>query len=352
MLVLHVVASPSGGGAEALAKELSKIETDRIVSKAVYFNITYGDTISKSDYCLSLSPRSFLSIFKIRRILKEELKKQSRVIVHAHLTWPLFFCRLAALWLPVTLVYTEHSTHNKRRNHPVLKWVDQWFYRGYRNVICISPAVRDALGGWLGSEKKLCVINNGAILGKFHPISARPPGVRLVSVGRLVPAKGFDIAIQAVAKMRAEVDSYLIWGDGPERVRLQALIDNLEAGDFIRLMGWSNRISEELSQASIQLIPSRWEGFGLAAVEGMSTGLPVLASAIPGLSEVVGEGEGRMLVQDCASPDAWISAIKTMNSRVARASDYVSSDVRKRSEMFSLDQMKALYAEFYAGLIV
>src|SRR5690606_31342353 len=122
------------------------------------------------------------------------------------------------------------------------------------------------------------------------------------------------------------------------------------AGDYIRLMGWSNNVLEELSEATIQIIPSRWEGFGLVAVEGMSTGLAVLASAVPGLSEVVGEGFGRKLVQNFDSPIAWREAIRDMRSTILLKKDLASVDARSHSEMFSIDKMKASYIIFYETL--
>lgn len=349
-LIVHVVPAPFGGGAEHLAKELSEIKTSRINSKAIYFSYPHAMKVSSKDYYLGISLRNPTAIFRIRHILKRELKSYGEIIVHAHLTWPLFFCRLAALWLPVILIYTEHSTYNKRRRFRFLKWLDRWFYRGYRQIICISSAVQDALQRWLGSTHQLVVINNGAVLGEYCPASCRPEEVHLISVGRLVSAKGFDVTIRAVSELKNEIASYLIWGDGPCRSELQALIDRANAGDFIRLMGWSDNIPQKLSKASILLVPSRWEGFGLVAVEGMSTGLPVLASAVPGLSEIVGKGVGRVVVQNFNSPAAWKEAIRAMKSVMQQKKDEVSLDVRSRSEMFSIEKMKTSHISFYEDL--
>lgn len=350
-LVIQVVPSPSGGGAEVLAKELSGIVSGSFESKALYFSGTERDVLSESNYCIDCSPRNFFSIIKIRNILRRELRNYRTVLVHAHLTWPLFFCRLAALGLPVVLLYTEHNTYNKRRSIPLWRWFDRWFYKGYRKIVCISTAVLDSLSEWLGSDENLCVVNNGAHLNDYKPLSHRTAGLRLISVGRLVAAKGFDVAITAVAELRGEVESYQIWGEGPDRASLQSLIDKLGVGDFIQLMGWSDCVNDHLTSATLQLIPSRWEGFGLVAIEGMSTGLPILVSEVPGLSDVVGEGPGRVLVSNFHSSNAWVAAIRSMSARISNSSDALSEDVRQRSELFSLDKMKSDYIYLYHELI-
>src|SRR5690606_3134508 len=194
------------------------------------------------------------------------------VVVHVHLTWPFFYVTLASLGLSKTrLVYTEHSTSNKRRKIPLLWVLERLFYGRYARVICISQGVHDSLAKWVGPgvAQHLVTIPNGSriySLAQRPTLDARLP--QLVSVGSLSSRKNFATTILALAQIRDEIGHYTIIGEGPERSRLEAIIRREQLEDKVRLVGWSEVIESYLHAADIQLIPSLWEGFGLVAVEG------------------------------------------------------------------------------------
>jgi glycosyltransferase involved in cell wall biosynthesis len=115
---------------------------------------------------------------------------------------------------------------------------------------------------------------------------------RIISVGSLKRVKGHDVLIEA---FRDVVDTYpsatlQIVGDGPLRSEYEALIDQKGLAERVELMGWCSpeEVRKRLRKASLFVFPSRHEGFGLALVEAMAVGLPVVASDTGGIPEVVG----------------------------------------------------------------
>ena len=167
--VIHVITSPCAGGAELLVRELNKRTNELgIKSKAIYFNYwaECAKTIEFSDneQSLNISYRNPFAVIALRKLFKSELIDNSSLIVHVHLTWPMFFVPLACAGLPVKLVFTEHSTTNKRRNLPFFKYFERVFYNRYNSIVAITSGVKETLLDWLGPSlsNKVCTILNGA----------------------------------------------------------------------------------------------------------------------------------------------------------------------------------------------
>jgi len=356
--LINIISSTKGGGAELLVRELHNIYTNHDVDSYAIYLSGSPDDLKKNEAVLGVKPSNPMNIFRIRKIFKELLRKAKNrgVIVHAHLTWPFLYVALATLGLPkIKLIYTEHSTTNKRRNIPMLWFLERFFYRRYARVICISEGVRNALAKWVGPKiaERLETIPNGSriySLIKRSSLDERLP--RLVSVGSLSSRKNFATTIRAIGQMRNEIDSYTIVGDGPGRTTLEQIIQQEQLEEKVRLVGWSDSIEKYLHVADIQLIPSLWEGFGLVAVEGMSTGLPVVASNVNGLSQVLGESNPAVtLINNVESVDYWVGGIrKTVDKLNSLGANSLAQSSRHQAEKFTLDAMAYRYLELYRTL--
>lgn len=356
-MIVNVISSPKGGGAELLTRELLKLyRAEGVESQNLYLCGNVSD-LEQGEKVVSVNPRSVVNVIRIRSFLKSHFSRsESQLVVHAHLTWPFLFVALASIGLKnVKLVYTEHSTTNKRRKIPLFWLFERSIYRRYSKIICISEGVHNSLADWVGLRlaERLETIPNGSRiyqLSKRTTLRNRKP--RLVSIGSLTSKKNFATAIKAVAQFRHEVSTYEIVGEGPERQRLERLIyqENLE--NQVKLVGWSDRIEKYLRDADFQLIPSLWEGFGLVAVEGMSTGLPVIASNVAGLREVLGpDNPAVTLVDDPKSPEAWALALKNAILNLeSEGPEKLSMAARNQAEKFTLNAMAERYLEAYRSL--
>jgi glycosyltransferase involved in cell wall biosynthesis len=193
---------------------------------------------------------------------------------------------------------TEHSTWNRRRGTLRGRLLDRFTYAPYRKVVCISPAVEDALVSWKPFLKgRTRVISNGVFLDRFSSAGRAgfhdPPVI--LSAGRIAPAKNLFRALAAIRKLADEHLHPFVWtvaGEGPllEELRMEA--SDLVAAGIVRFTGYVEDLPELMKRSDIFFMPSSWEGFGIAAVEAMASGLPVVASDVPGLSEVVGSDAG------------------------------------------------------------
>lgn len=355
LLVINIITSPIGGGAELLVREaIKRLPKIGVQSRAIYFNTSPDIIFSDCEETISVSSRNPKAIFLLRRRIKYYCRNNHNVVVHSHLTWPFFYVAIAALFLPVKLVFTEHNTNNRRRQFPVFKYFERIFYNRYCKIFCISKGVSKSLSDWIGGQltEKLIIIENGGRIYDFKPrerLSGRLP--KLISIGSLSKKKGFETAMRVVAKVRNKIASYTIVGEGTERNRLEWLVQKLELEDKVKLIGWSDDVQTYLHQADLQLIPSVWEGFGLVAVEGMSTGLPVVASDVDGLRDIINVRNPSVdLVKNYENLDEWAEKIEAMIGLMEIKANVLAVASRKQSEKFSLDEMVAKYAEVYYAI--
>lgn len=354
-MILHVMTAPTGGGAEVLVRELNqRYRAQGVDSEVVFFS---GDEshLKSGEVSFGSGPRSVSNIWKLRSVIARRRKQHPDLLVHAHLTWPFIYVVLATLFLPVRRFYTEHNTYNQRRKVPGFRLIDRLLYSRYEKVICISDGVYQSLSQWIGerlSSGRLVTIPNGA---RLHEPRVRSEindrMVSLVSVGSLTGKKNFAVAIEAVAQLRDRVKEYVIVGEGPERARLEELVATLGLSDVVALPGWSDDVERHLVHADIQLIPSQWEGFGLVAAEGMSTGLPVVVSQVDGLTEVVGpENDAVTLVPEHRSVSAWVSALNAAITKIEQSGpEEISALASNQAGRFSLDRMVSAYLDAYGG---
>jgi len=134
--------------------------------------------------------------------------------------------------------------------------------------------------------------------------AARKPSVtagrhRAIAMGRLVPQKGFDLLIEAFASLAATHPAWdlVIWGEGPERPALEALVGHYGLEGRVSLPGFSHQVAEEYATAELFVLSSRYEGFALVLLEAMASGLPCVAFDCPsGPGELIDDEVNGILV--------------------------------------------------------
>ncbi|MGH8988731.1 MAG: glycosyltransferase family 4 protein [Acidimicrobiales bacterium] len=175
--------------------------------------------------------------------------------------------------------------------------------------------------------------------------SAREP-VSVLCVGRLAFEKGFDVLVRAIAALPG-ADAVVV-GDGAERSRLEALASELGVAGRVRFDGWVEGWAARY-QPAIVVVPSRHEALSLVALEAMRAGLPVVATRVGGLPEVVDEPETGVLVE----PDdaaALAGAIGALLGDAPRRTRMGAAGRERVAARFDHGAMVAAYEGLYASL--
>lgn len=207
--------------------------------------------------------------------------------------------------------------------------VSRWaFSRNGRRGILVAPHLREDSSRYLGCppDRFRCV-ENGVDLRRFAFV---PRGgtlaPRIAIVGALNAFKRPDLGLRAFAHLREEVPGarLVLAGDGPMRPALESQCGELRLGDSVEFLGYRADLPEVLSGCHVCWHVSRSEGFGLAVAEAMSNGLPVVGMDVPGVRDLLGEGNAGLLVPDndpaaLAGRTAGLLRDDTLFRRIARA---------------------------------
>ena len=182
------------------------------------------------------------------------------------------------------------------------------------------------------------------------PPSFDPP--LLLFAGRLVFDKGLDVAVEALARVRERHPSVrlLVAGEGPAQAEVAAMLGVRGLDGCVQFLGWRSpdAMAELIAQASVVVVPSRQEGFGLVALEGMLGGRPVVASDVDGLPEVLGHDGGVLVPPD--DPGALAGAVLALLDDPAAARTLGAAARARALEHFTLERCAAEHAQLYERL--
>jgi glycosyltransferase involved in cell wall biosynthesis len=245
---------------------------------------------------LDASPRLARDVIRAVRFEKPDL-------LHTHLVHADVYGSIASRLAHVPYVSTRHN--DDRYLLGPFRYVDRAFARRARRLVAISDAVRNFLQAAGHDPRKLTTIQYGldelpSAASSPTPAEAGiPAGAPLaLAVGRLTEQKDHKTLLRAFARVHeARPEARLaILGAGPLEAETRALAASLGLEDAVALPG-RTEIRDWLERADVFVHTPRWEGFGIVLLEAMLAGLPILATRVSAVSEVVADGETGKLVE-------------------------------------------------------
>lgn len=299
---------PSIGGIQVIGAELIRGLHGRGITLSVVaqgdeglpdFDDFHGIPLARFPFHSALATRDVAALTDLVTRLRAHVEKFRPDLVHLHcLTYPAFFCERAVPAGSIPLLVTRHVFLERgvERSGFALELLRRADW-----VACCSRAVLEEVRRLVPElESRSSAILNGLAAPGIapSPVPARPP--TLLALGRLAPQKGFDLAIDALARLRERFPEVrlTIAGDGPIRDELERHAARAGLADRVDFAGWvpPSRVAEAMARSTAVLVPSRdEEGFGLVALQAAQLGRPVVAARSGGLPEVVAEGETGLL---------------------------------------------------------
>lgn len=356
MKILRVINSLEIGGAErsiATNVPLHKqngfdIDVLLLNGKKTFFSEQLEQQGVKIITLQNVSLYSPIILLKLIKLIKKY------DIIHAHLFPSLYWVALANFFClkKKKILFTEHSTYNRRRSIWWLKPLDKWIYKQYSKIICITDEANIALSNYLHYDT-IVTINNGVNIKQLQEETLfKIEGFKLDSNQKiLLQIAGFrdekdqDTLIKALTLLPINFIIVFI-GDGKRKQECIDLAKSLHVDGRVFFMGIQQKVGVYIKLAEVVVMSSHWEGFGRAAVEAMALEKPVVASDVAGLSKVVG-GAGLLFeagnYKELASKILELSENKYYYNQVAKK-------CLERALEYDVKKMVLAYENIYISL--
>jgi glycosyltransferase involved in cell wall biosynthesis len=302
------------------------------------------------------------------RLLREAIKSRGIGIIHCHLGISSYLGLRAARPLGVPAVVTRHfiadryTTTLNPLKRIAYKKVYQWMNSRFAKIICVSGAVRDAVVERENAPPGKCVvIHNGVCLEEMaagaaaagaRPEQLRdlPPGRKVIlTVSRLAKEKGlYTLLDAAMIVSRAKLDiEVVIAGEGKLRKRLKEHAFDIGLGGRLKMPGFVDNIRELLAAADVFVLPALNEPFGIAVIEAMAAGRPIIASASGGPLEIITDGKSGLLAPPRDAEQMAVAMFKVLRNpdTAAELSRGALEEVRRFDEKLIARQVEEVYRE-------
>jgi glycosyltransferase involved in cell wall biosynthesis len=286
------------------------------------------------------------ALLRQARALAALVARTGADIVHAHLYFPAVstaLMRMLRLSPAPSFVTFHNLAYAGANGRGVGLWLKKrlaaWLYpRGMDGMIAVSGAVAQHYGQALGLER-IQVLHNPIALPDMPQDRPTEPPFRVVVPGRLVPEKGHADLIKALSLLDIPVQTTFC-GGGPLQADLAALAPD------IRITGAVTHAHMllEIAGADLVLVPSRFEGFGLTALEAMALARPVIATTAGGLPEVL--GDAGVLVPP-GNPQALAGAISQLLQNPERRQNLAQKARERARDHFSAPSIALKLKELY-----
>ncbi len=363
--VLHLISSRGVYGAERVVLTLckhadpEKIEPvmgifrkkgsggDRLLREAKRLGIIYEDILYTRAYDIT----QLLDLVRIVRRHRPQI-----IHTHEYKANILGFCVAKALDIPI--VTTVHVLYDLKGREKIHLRLSLWLMKYLNAVMTVSKEIRNQLQSLRFPQKNIVTIRNVPPLTEKRPASetcsfreeiGNPSDQKLIGfVGRLVYAKGCDQLIHAIAGMKRKGCDFsvVVAGDGPERESLEALAKNLGVYERIHFCGFRSDTEHIYSSLDLLVLPSREEGTPLVMLEGMAQEVPIVATMVGGIPEVIKDRVNGLLVPP-DDPAALAEAIVESLSRPDETRKRVLEAKKTVTESHNLEAWIKKYQDVY-----
>lgn len=282
-------------------------------------------------------------------------------IAHVHLFPALYWVGFAKMlsFSNTPLVYTEHSTKNRRRENPLLRRIDTFVYKHlYHKVIACADKALETFQQVYPTVKQVCAINNGVDTAKYReaePYSKKellgiPEDSFVVTmVARFMFMKRQDTIVEAISRLPNKFHACFVGSEptdtGLLKVKKQA--ENLDVSDRIHFLYLRSDVPRILKTSDVVMMSSEYEGLSLSSIEGMAAGKPFVATDVNGLREVVKDAG---VLFELGNSDQ----LASIQSRLANDKQYydaIANQCRERATQYDIQRMVNSYMKVYKEFI-
>lgn len=342
--ILHITGCLIGGGAETQMRTLCRMQLLHGYAVSILYLYEHPFTEETRQELMALG----IHIIKLDLICADNIKtifettKRSNLI-HAHLVHTEFWALLLSFLFRKKLILTRYLPQLTRQRRILLSYFS---LTKASAVICISETVKNyLLSNFPQAQNKYHRIylglNRHDLIKKLNNTNIREKhkiGDQLIALipARLVPQKGLMSLLDSIKKTQNQLGSwiFLFAGDGPQRHDLESFVNSNNLSRQVKFLGFTKNIYDYMHQADIIILPSVYEGFGLALLEAMCFEKPIITTRDPAIQELT---EDAALTFNPNESDSFEKTLKQLEQPPLR-SIYGKKSLH-RTDLFSADKM-------------
>lgn len=289
--VLHILNTGSYSGAENVVISIINNTKEEVDSVYLSKDGTIREILKEND--IDFYPVTKISFKELRRAVKE-IKPD---VIHAHDFTAGIMSAMTIFNVPIINHLHNNSPWLQKIGLKSILYAVSTFR--YKKILTVSDSVMDEFIFSNICKAKSEVIGNPIdikkIVEKVENKNICEP-YEIAFLGRLSPPKNPLFFLEIISELKKRMPNIQVRmiGDGELREEVESKIKELELEDNVKLLGFQRNPYEYLYQAKILCMPSVWEGFGLAAVEAIALGKPVVAAPVGGLVNIVDESCGKL----------------------------------------------------------
>lgn len=287
-------------------------------------------------------------IFKLYNLFKSEKPD----VVHSHNTSIQYAMPAAIMCGVKKKIHTIHSIAEQELIKPA-RLIAGILYRAFGVVpVALNDVVKSTVKDQYGlKDESIPIVYNGIDLGrciekKDYSIEGK---FKILHIGRFYKAKNHDMLLRAFKIFNKSFPNSVLWliGEGPEKTHIERLAMELELTNNVEFLGIQDNVYEFLSRSDVFVLPSLYEGMPMTILEAMGTGLPIIATNVGGVPNVIDNYKNGVLI-DIDAVQLTEALCKLHQCEETRK--LLGANAKSKSSVFSAHEMAKQYARIY-GII-
>ena len=338
------------GGAEKMCADLS-IELTRLGNEVIVISLYNEHTdisrqLEKNNvkvyYLNKKTGFDIKCIFQLRKIITEF----NPDVIHTHL-YSLKYAFLASVGKSIPVIRTIHNIAEKELGKSDKKVSSVLFKMRYAIPVAISTRIKKTIvDSYNLPSNSIPVVQNGIPLNQFEEKKEYNLHIpcKIVHVGRFQEQKNHICIIESARELINYNVKFLLIGDGELKETIEKKAQEYHIDDKIEFVGQTTDVNSYLKESDIFILPSKWEGLPISIIEAMAVGLPIIASDVGGVSDLIQSNQNGLLIKP--QSNQLIEAIKKLLGNDSIRKKY-GENAKRTSLLFSVEKMAMRYLSLY-----